>query len=169
MCRNTLMVFPVAVAFLMSSPPGGGQIKLSATKADAIKKDLKRMAGTWKLDFKVVNGTPVNLETQERREGPAFRILVLGEDGSAGGVSKSKTPTRFRNRIDPTTRRKSLDLVFLNEMGEEQKVNVGIYEIEDDKLTLCYTAAVNPRPTDFTCQRGSGHVLAIYRRVKDKK
>lgn len=47
---------------------------------------------------------------------------------------------------------------------------MGVYQLEEDTLTLCVADPGSGRPKDYSAAAGSGHVLSVFRReVKPKK
>jgi hypothetical protein len=46
---------------------------------------------------------------------------------------------------------------------------LGIYKLEDDRLTICMAAPGKPRPTAFKAEKGSGYTLRTFTRVKAPK
>ena len=47
--------------------------------------------------------------------------------------------------------------------GETQ---LGIYEIKDDMLKICFAKPDKPRPTEFSAEEGSGNTLVVLKRLK---
>jgi uncharacterized protein (TIGR03067 family) len=161
------MVFPVAVAFLMSLPPGGGHIKLDDRKVQAVKKESKRLAGTWELVLWGMHGRLVDRSQWERVLGEKAPRMTIDADGSIGDGGKKGRCCRYV--LDPTARPKTFDYFCPLDKGGETLASLGIYELNGDEWMVCYTAPTKPRPTDFTFADGSSRIFEVYRRVKDKK
>ncbi|MGC1273764.1 MAG: TIGR03067 domain-containing protein [Planctomycetaceae bacterium] len=78
----------------------------------------------------------------------------------------------WRYSIDPTAEPKRIDFEGRREVGPdatiERYVRLGIYKIEGDVLTLCFSAVepVEPehRPSDFSARPGSGRIMTVFKR-----
>jgi uncharacterized protein (TIGR03067 family) len=143
-----------------------GSTQEGNAKAEAIKKDLKLLEGTWEIVFRGRQGKEAPLVN---KFGEGWRHQTILLDGSIQLEGKPKDAPKVKYRLDPTTKPKSIDIVFPPNQSGIQVVTEGIYSIEGDELKLCCASVGNPRPTDFTYARGSGRFLEVYRRVKDKK
>jgi uncharacterized protein (TIGR03067 family) len=155
-------------ALLVVAPPGGGQSKPKDGKAKAIREEMKRLQGTWERTFVGRNGhkfEPPNLSGKDR--GPI--LMTIRSDGAHMPQGAEKGAPVGWYRIDPTARPKTFDYVIRTDEGAEQVLNVGIYEIEGDKLHMCYSTSGNPRPIDFTFKSRSHHIYNLLQRVKEKK
>jgi uncharacterized protein (TIGR03067 family) len=169
MRHHAFVIFPVALAFLAYTLIGDGDNKSKGTKAEAMKKELKRLAGTWELAHWGQDGLLVDRSEWDRIVGKQNQRFTIREDGTLGGPPNPTNGGRNRYVLDPTTAPKTMDLYGPLDKGGESLSSVGIYELDGDEWTVCYAAAVRPRPTDFTFKRGSQHIYKVYRRVKDKK
>jgi uncharacterized protein (TIGR03067 family) len=132
-----------------------------AAKDEAIKKDYERLAGTWRLVSAVEDGKKVPEEEAKKTrlvtKGDTFTIL--GDTGL--GTSPAGTFT-----IDPTKRPKTVDSVQ-SKGPQKGKTVLGIYEIIDtDTKRACWAPPGKERPTAFTSEPGSGHLLQVWKRVK---
>lgn len=78
----------------------------------------------------------------------------------------------WRFKIDPTSEPRQIDFEGRREVGLdagiEQYVRLGIYKLEGDTLTLCFSAVepVKPehRPNDFSARPGSGRIMTVFKR-----
>jgi len=161
MHHHTTAAFPVVIALFMYALPGGDN-----AKAEAARKELKRLAGTWECAFMGSNGRVIRSDLGRFFGDEGHRMTIL-EDGSL--VRKTKDGRRFKYRLDPTARPKTWDYLCSPDKGGDKLVTVGIYELDDNELVICYAASGHPRPTDFTFNRGSYRFFEIWHRVKDKK
>jgi uncharacterized protein (TIGR03067 family) len=148
----------LAVATLPAALGGGG--KSQGAKAEAIKRDLKRMAGTWEVVFRGRDGREFKLPGREQPE-----RITRRADGSYKWEGDSKWTPASWTRIDPAARPKTM--TSYNSGGQAAE---SIYDfLNDDELQICTAPQGHPRPTDFTFHPGSSQILTVYRRVKDKK
>jgi uncharacterized protein (TIGR03067 family) len=167
MRHHAFVVFPMALAFLAHLPLGGGEKKPQGAKADAIKQDLKRLAGTWELAHWGMNGRLVDRSQWERALGAKTHRITILEGGSVDAKDNNGRGPKFV--LDPTVRPKTLDYFTTSATGVDLLASVGIYELNEDEWIMCYVSYIDPRPTAFTFDRGSRNNYKIYRRVKDKK
>jgi uncharacterized protein (TIGR03067 family) len=151
----------LTVLVVLSAPAftRGGDAKQPDAKAEAIKRDLRRLVGTWEVVFTGINGGEFKLPGQEKPD----RIIIRTDGSSKVEGAPKWTPAGWLS-IDPTARPKTWTTY------SKGGTTVGIYEfMSEDELHLCYSFRDRPRPNDFTFKGGSHHVFEIWRRVKDKK
>lgn len=130
-------------------------------KADRIKRDYERLSGTWRLIRALEDGkeVPEDVARNTRLVTKGDQFTILGDTGL--GTSPSGT-----FRIDPTKRPKTVDSLQGNGPHKGETI-LGIYEIiDDDNKRACWAPPGKPRPTDFTSEPGSGHLLQYWRREK---
>jgi uncharacterized protein (TIGR03067 family) len=128
-------------------------------KDEAIKKDRKKYEGTWQVVALEVDGNKANEED-------AKKITVINEaDGKWAIEVEGKVVARGTSEIDPTKKPKTVDLT-MTEGDDKGKTFLGIYEFGDDTRKVCLAQAGKDRPTEFAVPAGSGHILAVLKRVK---
>ena len=128
-------------------------------KDEAVKKDRKRYEGTWQV---------ISLEVDGNKSGEedAKKITVINEaDGKWTIEAEGKVIARGTSEIDPTKKPKAVDLTVTEGDGKGQTA-LGIYEFKDDTRKVCLAPAGKERPTEFSSKAGSGHILALLKRVK---
>ena len=106
--------------------------------------------GTWTVVALTAGGKKIPEEKvkllQFKFQGEKVTLSVFGE-GKGGTV-----------KVDATKNPKQFDLAFAGE-----KPNPGIYRLEKDTLTLCFSEGGN-RPTKFAAEAGSRNVLLVLKR-----
>ena len=126
---------------------------------EAVKKDRQRYEGTWQV---------VSLEADGNKsaEEDAKKITVVNEaDGKWSIEVEGKVVARGTSELDPTKKPKAVDLT-VTEGESSGKTALGIYEFKDDTRTVCLAQPGKDRPTEFAAPAGSGHILAVLKRVK---
>ena len=130
-------------------------------KDEAIKKDRKRIEGTWRIVALEVNGNKVD-------EADAKKITVVnGADGTWSLRSEGKEISKGASTFDPTQKPKTIN--FTPTDGESKgNEYLGIYELGEKNRKLCFAPPGKDRPIEFSSAPGSEHVLVVFERQKDK-
>lgn len=129
-------------------------------KDKAIKKDRKKIEGTWRAVALVVNGN-------KAKEEDARKITVVnGSDGTWSLRSEGKEISKGTSIFDPTQKPKCIDFTPTEGEGKGNQY-LGIYKLGEQTRRLCFAPAGKERPTKFSSEPGSGHVLVMFERVKD--
>jgi uncharacterized protein (TIGR03067 family) len=146
--------FGFALLFVVTGLTAAGD-----DKDKAIKEDRKKYEGTWQV---------VSLEVDGNKAGEvdAKRITVVNEaDGKWAVEADGKVIERGTSEIDPRKKPRAVDLT-VTEGDDKGKTYLGIYEFGDDTRKVCLAAAGKDRPKEFTSPSGTGHILAVLKRVK---
>ncbi len=128
---------------------------------ELIRKDYERLTGTFQLASGVIDGKPlpeeIRKETKLVTDMNKFTVSAGGQAGTSGAGTFT---------IDPTKSPKTVD--SLQATGPDKgKTVLGIYEIIDDNhKRACWAPVGQPRPTAFTSEPGSGHILQLWERIK---
>jgi uncharacterized protein (TIGR03067 family) len=132
---------------------------LPAGNDEAVQKDCKLMAGTWRVLSIEKDGKKTTAEQLEKTRS------IFNADGSAMVQREGKTIIQGNFKIDPTKKPKQSEATYTE--GElKGKTVLGIYEVDGDSMKICYAFPGKDRPTEFSSKEGSGHVLIIYKRDK---
>ncbi len=131
-----------------------------APKDDALKKEAQRLQGKW---------TCVSIETRgDKLVGQDFKDCKADFTFNPDNLvvkSANKTET-WSFRIDPASNPKSIDVIFENEEGKKQTAR-GIFEVEGDKLTLCWSLNDEARPKEFKSKPKSSIAVIVLKRAKN--
>ena len=147
---------PVGLALLLAVT---GLAAAADDKEKAIKEDRKKYEGTWQVVSLEVDG-------KKTAEEDAKKITVVNDrDGKWAIEVEGKVIARGTSEIDPTKKLRTVDLTVTEGDGKGQTA-LGIYEFKDDTRKVCLAPAGKERPTEFTSAAGSGHILALLKRVK---
>jgi uncharacterized protein (TIGR03067 family) len=145
-----LLVCLVGTGLILSAPaPEPGP-------KGAIKKEWKRLNGTWEMVRVVVDGK----EQQEE-------VTVTLKDAKYTAQVGDEVVDEGTFKLDPTTTPKSLDITPTSG-PEKGKTSLGLYEVKGDNLRICFAPEGKSRPKAFESKEGSGDILVTYKRVKSK-
>jgi uncharacterized protein (TIGR03067 family) len=130
-------------------------------KDDAIKKDQKRLEGTWRVVALEVSGN-------KAEKGDALKLTVVnGADGTWSLLSEGQEISKGTSTIDPTKKPKTIDFMATEGDGKGNQ-HLGIYELGEKARKLCFAGPGKERPTEFTSMPGSDHILVMFEREKAK-
>jgi uncharacterized protein (TIGR03067 family) len=141
-----LAVLAVTFSFAAEKPRG-----------DAVKKELKKFEGTWKIVSLEVEGMKLPAKAFE-----GARLIIKGD---AFTMKEEKVTHKGTFKVDPTKKPKMIDLIF-TEGPAKGKTLLGIYELEGDTYTICLAVKGKKRPTTFTGKAGTDFGLEVLKRVK---
>ena len=66
-------------------------------------------------------------------------------------------------KLDPTKKPKTIDYTFTGGPTKGQ-VQLGIYELDGERVKFCFAAPGKDRPTEFTTKEGSARTLSVWKR-----
>jgi uncharacterized protein (TIGR03067 family) len=132
-------------------PPGEAVPHSSASLREP--SDDQRIRGTWKV-------------VEDQKDGKPFPGTIghrlRFQDGELLQIRDGVTIHRFRYRLHPEMEPKGFD--FLPK-GRQIWDDRGIYELGDNRLTLCYGHRGAIRPIHFDTNRGDARRLVVLQRV----
>jgi uncharacterized protein (TIGR03067 family) len=136
-------------------------IAIADDAEEAVKKDRKKIEGTWRAVSVEIGGTKM-------AEDEARKITVVNRaDGSWTLFSEHKEVGKGTSTIDPSKKPKTIDLEITSD--GTPKTHLGIYELGDKSRKLCFAPPDKPRPTEFASASGSEVILVTFERVEEKK
>jgi uncharacterized protein (TIGR03067 family) len=130
------------------------------TKDEAIKKHRKLCEGTWRVVDLEVDG----IHAADANTEPKI-IVAIKANGNWSLEIDGRIVGTGTWTIDPTKKLKTIDLTFPAEDAKAQTA-LGIYEIDRDIYKLCIAITGKARPSEFSSERGSCHILATFQREK---
>ena len=145
-----------------ASKTGGVRNVVDEEKREtASRKDLKSIEGDWKLVRREVSGSLEDVDNLKLALVIEDGTMTWTEDGKDAGLKASI-------ELDPTAIPPAIDIEFtgLQLLGETR---LGIYNLQGDKLVVCWNKAEDRRPKKFTTRLsvGCGTVHETYKRIAD--
>src|ERR1043166_5180599 len=127
-------------------------------KADAGKKELEKLQGTWRFQSHEHDGKAM---AKEQVEG--MTITFTGDKWTVKvGDMVVQAGT---HKFDPTQKPATVDAT-VTEGENKGKTMLGIYELKDDTIKVCFDPEGKTRPTEFKTTPDSGRFLAVVKREK---
>lgn len=121
------------------------------------ERELAKFQGTWTIESSVAGGLEIPADQLQ-----GFLVIYEGDRHTlkfGDQVFQVGTQT-----IDPSQSPKAIDVTMI-EGSAKGTVMLGIYEIDGDKLTVCFDPTGKERPTEFKSETGSQNFLNVHRRV----
>jgi uncharacterized protein (TIGR03067 family) len=136
----------------------GALLLVAADKpADAAKKDLDALQGTWEMAALEVNGQPV---PEEKIRGTT---LTIKGDKYTVKVKDKSHQTTFK--LDPSQKPKAIDM-FFPDGPELPKLSKGVYEIDGDTFRLCrHQMPGKDRPAQLGSWPDTGLFVVTWKRL----
>jgi uncharacterized protein (TIGR03067 family) len=122
----------------------------------AIKADLEKLQGTYKMASLEVDGKSVPEDKLKSS------TLTIKADKYIIKVKDQTFETRMI--LDPSPKTKTIDMLFLDGANKDKKA-LGIYKIDGDSFTMC--RALNPgqtRPQDFGTWPNTNTFLVVWKK-----
>ena len=148
MLRRTLPLPALALLLCAGAPAGADD-----PKAEALKKDLKALEGTWDVRTMIKDGKEMKVPegTQLTLTGTKYVIKAADREIESGTF-----------KIDPSKSPKQMDIMPADGPNKGKQV-LGIYELKGDGMTAAGDDAGKNRPVDFSGKNG---VVVTYKRAK---
>lgn len=125
---------------------------------DAIKKELKRFEGAWKIAQMQVDGVEIPLT--------AFKKTTVVIDGDRMTFKDGdKVYDAIECDIDPSKKPPEIDLHHISGL-KKGVVERGIYDLDGDTLKVCQSLTAKKRPSGFNADKGSAQQLMILRKQR---
>lgn len=117
--------------------------------------DRQKILGTWEVVGLWCGGA-----TQSVPKGDTYSFAV----DTITVKTAQHPPAQMRYRLDPRQSPRHLDLLL--DATEQPQVCPMIYEVADERLTLCYPPAGQRRPDALATRPGDGRILIVMQRLK---
>ncbi|HEV2945941.1 MAG TPA: TIGR03067 domain-containing protein [Gemmataceae bacterium] len=123
---------------------------------DPSAKDLEAMQGDWAVIEYVADGVKSeddNAQSLFRTiKGDHYTVFLFDKPLGSGTI-----------KLDTTHKPKTIDSIPDKMPG---KPFLGIYEIDGNRIKVCYAPPGKDRPTEFVSKKGSEHTFTIWEREK---
>jgi uncharacterized protein (TIGR03067 family) len=119
---------------------------------------MRELDGVWTCESGTVNGKPLD-DAMAR----TLKLTLNGEQYKTEGQYGVLFDSTYS--IDTRPDPKHIDMMGIGELAG--KIGKGIYELDGDRLTMCYTMPGKERPMSFECKEGSEAQLLVWRRVPE--
>jgi uncharacterized protein (TIGR03067 family) len=151
------MVRMIVVTLMIA---GAGAV---ARAGEEKKTDAEAIRGDWKVvSAKETNGFKDNIDVAEYKDS----VWTFTEQELT--IRKDRAETKLAYRLNPAAKPKQIDLIRVP-AGRTEKLKLeGIFELDGDKLTICYTVS-NLRPSDFSMGRGIAAIKRLVVLERQKK
>ncbi len=122
-----------------------------------LKKELEAHQGVWQaVSYRIgEKETPKEIVDSIVREVKGDHVLWKRDGKSFAGT---------KMEVDPTKSPATIDVIPDGGPHKGEKV-LGIYKIENERLTLCMAPRTKPRPENWEAPKGSGISLMVFKKV----
>ena len=131
---------------------------------EAVKAEMKKMAGTWRLVSAISDGKPWPDDRVK-----AITIVIKADGTWVEDDGKEKFEATFT--IDPGKSPKTAN--FVNKSGKMKGMTcLEIFEIDCETMKMCFVSvpagkeSAKERPSKFASEAGSGHYLCVMKRER---
>jgi uncharacterized protein (TIGR03067 family) len=118
--------------------------------------NIERLQGEWEPLELVTSGAPLQASYlsfgRRTHNGPETKVVF-------GGQTMLHAKMRFNEAAMP------VEVDYLNLAGKGKgSISLGLFRWDGDEAVFCIAAPGAPRPSDFTCNTGSGRTFSRWRR-----
>jgi uncharacterized protein (TIGR03067 family) len=151
--RISLVALFCAIGFAAS----GGSGILADDKAE-LEKELRKFQGTWTFQSSESGG-------KELPAGDLKGLIVIFEGDKHTVKNGDEVIQVGTQKLDTSKSPKTID-VTMTEGPNKGAVMLGIYEIDEDTLKVCFDPQGKKRPTQFKSAPDSENFVNVHKRVK---
>ena len=135
-------------------------VLLIGANSDEVRKEFEQMNGSWQA---------VSVEREGKALPPAdVRKIRLTIDGENYTFETGKQTIEGTHKLDPSKDPKLIDAVRTKGPDEGKTIH-GIYELEGDRLHICFSAPEQARPSQFSTGEGGGLRLLEFKRIGGRR
>jgi uncharacterized protein (TIGR03067 family) len=128
--------------------------------AEKEKKDEEKIQGTW---------TVVSLESGGKKapDDDVKNVKFVFKDDTVT-INDPKREEKAKIKLDASKKPKAIDIQPEDKGGDKKPV-LGIYELKDDELKICFAKGGGERPTELVSKAGTEQSLVVLKREKKEK
>ena len=126
---------------------------------DAIKKDLTKLQGEWKM----VSGVADGFAMPESMVASCKRVCKGDEVTTTIG---EQVIMKAKITLDPAKSPKTIDYQVIDGPTKGKK-HLGIYALDGDNLKSCFAAPDEPRPKEFASKEGDKLTFSVWKRTAE--
>ncbi len=136
---------------------------VDAAKDEAVKKDLAKLQGTWRVVAVEENGEQV---PEDKIRESNVTVTIEGDKHTLRLPGKTLGPVTIT--LDPTAKPKHYDMKIPEDAKDPNagKTLHGIYELNDDTWKFCQDKSGKGRPSEFSGKSAPGWVYVIMKKEK---
>jgi len=139
-----------------------GLLVAADAKDDMTKKELDKFQGTWVLVSGEKDGQKIADDDVKKS-----KLTWKGKECAVETPHQSKETIKATAKLDPSKSPKEMDWERSAGPGVGKPMQA-IYEFTgDDQYRICFAPAGKDRPKEFATKAGSGHILHVWKRVKE--
>jgi uncharacterized protein (TIGR03067 family) len=117
---------------------------------------MSELDGIWMCESATVNGRKLDDATAK-----SLKLTLDGEQYKTERGDQIVFDSSYS--VDTSVNPPHINMLGIGELAG--KIGKGIYQIAQDRLTLCYTMPEKDRPTSFSSEEGSEAYLMVWRRA----
>jgi uncharacterized protein (TIGR03067 family) len=129
---------------------------LAADEPKSADEAAKQIEGVWQ---------GVSLEQDGNKNDDADKITVTIKDGKYEVKLGDETTGKGKLKLDATKKPHAMD-IMVEEGAGSGETQLGIYEVKDGMLKICFAKPDKPRPAEFSAKEGSGNTFIVLKRRK---
>jgi uncharacterized protein (TIGR03067 family) len=121
--------------------------------------EIEKLEGTWSI---------VAAERQGRPEKDDLKVKVTFTGNRFTARRQGQVLLEGSIRLDPSAKPKRID-TRMSSGPNKGRTRLGIYELNGDRLRICYAEFGKDRPAVFSTREGTGFLLFVYQRDRPKR
>ena len=153
-----LWLILTAAVLVAAQPQAKDAPPKNDAKPDAVKEELKKLQGPWRMVSGERNGEKIP-------EDEAKSVIRSFTDDTFEAKRDGTTITKGKVKLDPSQKPKAIDVIMKGQDDEDVTLK-GIYEVDGDSMKTCLAPPGQDRPKEFSSKEDSGHMHYVWKREK---
>jgi uncharacterized protein (TIGR03067 family) len=118
---------------------------------------MRELDGVWNCESATISGKALDDAVAR-----SLKLTLKGEQYKTERGNDALFDSTYS--VDASANPPHIDMMGIGEQAG--KIGKGIYKLDGDRLTMCYTMPGRERPAAFECNEGSEAQLLVWRRVQ---